>query len=233
MSDIRRQAVGPFSSHATAGPGGWPLVIKPGPRKGPAEPSGASHRIPWKLRQNTRSSHATHNQSRMGTVWELCRSPGVISVAGAASATGRGSGRRRRCCCVCGWPGRGAGGAATGRQAAVVGARGGQCRDVLTLGSMARAVRDAAIKLTGRIRRRLPRWRLAFLVYRAVRAADGPPGSAVVDEVLKFEFCGLCLTRRGKFIDPPDVDLPVFTHDSGEVTRSQILRVHYIRLRAG
>ena len=29
-----RQAVGPFSSHATAGPGGWPLVIKPDPRKG-------------------------------------------------------------------------------------------------------------------------------------------------------------------------------------------------------
>ena len=30
MSDFSPQAVGPFSSHATAGPGGRPLVIKPG-----------------------------------------------------------------------------------------------------------------------------------------------------------------------------------------------------------
>ena len=51
----------------------------------PAEPSGASRQDPWKLRENHRSSYATHNQSRMrASLWLKVWSMGL-------SAPGRGS----------------------------------------------------------------------------------------------------------------------------------------------
>jgi hypothetical protein len=70
MSDISRQTVGPFSSHATAGPWQPATRSEARPANRPAGQWGPSRQDPWTLRENPRSSYATHNQSRLGLATE-------------------------------------------------------------------------------------------------------------------------------------------------------------------